>query len=69
MSTEQKPSAGTAIWYFVGATFAATLGPTLLNPGPGHWSTTIWVGFAGVLLVLGGIVVGRELRQRRAGAD
>ncbi|GAA4837118.1 hypothetical protein [Garicola koreensis] len=69
MSTPKKNDAGTAVWYFVAATFAATLGPTVLSPGAGHWTTFIWIGLALILLVLGGIVLGREMSSRGASAD
>ena len=69
MSTQHRNKAATAVWYFVAATFFAALGPMMLSPEPGHWTTFIWIGLACVLLVVGGIVLGQELRSRRRSAD
>lgn len=68
MSRQQKND-GTAVWYFVAATFAAILPVVLPSPAPDHWTMLVGIGLALVLLVLGGIVLGREMSSRRTSGD
>ncbi len=62
------PRAQVAVWYFVAATFVFAA-PALLGADAAPWwrITSIVVGF--VLIVAGGVQLGREMTQRRdAGA-
>ena len=66
MSTEAKKTPQTAVWYFVGATFAFALGPTLFSSGdPTGWQTILFMILGAVLFVCGCAVFAKELRLRR----
>lgn len=73
MNTEQKKeqqnkqgSPETAVWYFVGATFAVTVGPMMFG-GDGEiaWVTPSFILLGVVLIICGGIQLGKEIRLKK----
>jgi hypothetical protein len=67
--SKEKRDAGTAVWYFVAATFVVVIGPLLLAPGPGHWLQLFWIGFGILLILLGSIVWICERRKLKESTD
>lgn len=67
-STSTAPGPSIAVWYFVGATFVFAA-PVIFFPEAPWWVrlTSITVGL--VVTVLGGIQLGREIRQQRTNRD
>ncbi len=63
MATTHDSPPQIAVWYFVGASFVFS-STTLLFPEPDLWLrvATLVVGF--LLVVVGGIQLGAELRRR-----
>lgn len=54
-----------AVWYFVGATFIF-IAPTMFFQGSAPLPVTTGTLVAGfIVVVLGGVQLGREIRQRR----
>lgn len=53
-----------AVWFFVGATFVFAA-PLLFFPEAAWWARIVSLGVGFVLVVCGGIQLGRELRTRR----
>lgn len=69
MSTRDEPPQ-VAVWYFVAATFIFSAPVWLLRDG-GVWMPVACVAVGFVVMVLGGIEFGKELRARaeRRGPD
>ncbi|WP_120002812.1 hypothetical protein [Nesterenkonia muleiensis] len=68
MSTEEKRKKApeTAVWYFVGATFAFALGPMLFSDGgPDRWQTVLSMILGAGLFISGCVVFAKERRLRR----
>ena len=54
-----------AVWYFVGATFVFGA-PAAFLPDPAPWVRLVFLVIGFALVVIGGVQLGRELRQHRA---
>lgn len=68
MSTEErrKKAPETAVWYFVGATFAFVLGPMLFSDGGlDRWQTVLFMILGAGLFTGGCVVFAKERRLRR----
>lgn len=69
MSTETRKKTGTgetAVWYFIGATFAFALGPSLFSSGQAlDWQTLLFNSLGVVAFICGCVVFVKELRIRR----
>lgn len=69
MSTETRKKTGTpetAVWYFIGATFAFALGPSLFSGGESlGWQAILFNVLGIVAFVCGCVVFIRELRLRK----
>lgn len=73
MSTEQKnelqkkqAAPETAVWYFVGATFALTVGPMMFGGAEeSTWQTVLFIALGVLLIICGGIQLGKEIRFKK----
>lgn len=66
-NTNPTPPPQYAVWFFVAATFVFAM-PVILFQGSAElWVTIVSLAVGMLLVVLGGIQLGRELRARRAG--
>lgn len=57
-----------ALWFFLGATFVFAA-PVIFFPDAPFWLRMVTLGIGMLLVVGGGIQLGREVRGRRAGAE
>jgi uncharacterized protein (DUF58 family) len=63
--TGNKPTPQYAVWLFVAATFVFAV-PVIVFQGSAEWWVTVLSLAVGMLLVvLGGVQLGREIRERR----
>lgn len=68
MSTETKKKTETpetAVWYFIGATFAFALGPSLFNSGESLGWQAMLLNILGVVAFVCGCVVFVQERRKR----
>jgi protein-S-isoprenylcysteine O-methyltransferase Ste14 len=67
--TDNKPTPPPqyAVWFFVAATFVFAMPVTLYRGSAELWVTIVSVSVGMLLVVLGSVQLGREVRARQAG--
>ena len=64
---DSTPTPQRAVWYFIAGTFVFAAPVILFRGSAVWWVTVLSLAVGLVLIVLGGIQLGRELRGRRTG--
>jgi hypothetical protein len=64
--SDPTPAPQRAVWFFVAATFVFATPVILFQGSAAWWVTVLSLAVGLVLVVLGGIQLGREIRARRA---
>lgn len=67
MSTSSTPQP-LAVWFFIGATFVFAA-PVIFFPDAPFWLRLVTLGLGMLLVIGGGVQLGREIRGRRASTD
>lgn len=67
MSTSSTPQP-LAVWFFIGATFVFAA-PVIFFPDAPFWLRLVTLGLGMLLVIGGGVQLGREIRGRRASTE
>jgi len=65
--SDPTPAPQRAVWFFVAATFLFAMPVILFQGSAAWWVTALSLAIGLVLVVLGGIHLGSEIRMRRTG--